>query len=159
LGYIGTFWRKFTLRLTPFLRQWRRSGWAARQEAEIMAGVRGEVPNLTVKALLERYRKEVSPTKKGRAVGGVRLLGMERDRIAQVKLRQLDAPHVSDWQTRRLRDVSSASVRRERNLLTNVFNIAINEWRWLAKNPFKGYVGRRMDGRGTALPAQRKSRS
>jgi hypothetical protein len=39
--------------------------WAARQEAEIMAGVRGEVPNLTVKALLERYRKEVSPAKKG----------------------------------------------------------------------------------------------
>ncbi len=111
-----------------------------------MAGVRGEVPNLTVKALLKRYREEVSVGKKGERWETVRLLALERDRLAQVKLRQLDAPHVSDWQARRLKVVSSASVRRERNLLNNAFNIAINEWRWLTKNPFKG-VRRPEDGR------------
>jgi integrase len=120
--------------------------WAARQEAEIMAGTRGEVPNLTVKALLERYRNEVSSTKKGARWEAIRLMGLERDRLAQVRLRQLDAPHVADWQQRRLQAVSSASVRRERNLINNAFEIARKEWRWLSKNPFEG-VRRPKDGR------------
>jgi integrase len=120
--------------------------WASRTEAEIMAGVRGEVPNLTVKAILERYRNEVSPAKKGARWEVIRLMGMERDRIAQVRLRLLDAPHVADWQRRRLQAVSSASVRRERNLLNNVFEIAIKEFRWLRKNPFTG-VRRPKDGK------------
>jgi integrase len=120
--------------------------WAARQEAEIMAGVRGEIPDITVKALLERYRTEVSASKKGARWEAVRLMAWERDRLAQVRLRQLDAPHVSDWQQRRLKAVSSASVRRERNLLNNVFEIARKEWRWLGKNPFEG-VRRPKDGR------------
>lgn len=123
------------------------TAWAARQEAEIMAGARGEVPNLTVAALLKRYREEVSPGKKGARWEIVRLTALERDdRLAQVRLRRLDAPHVSDWQQRRLKAVSSASVRRERNLLNNVFEIAIKEWRWLGANPFKG-VRRPRDGR------------
>ena len=112
--------------------------WSTTREAEIMAGVRGEIPNLTVQALLERYRREVSKDKKGRKWEEVRLDLFGRDRIAQVKLRTLDAPHASDWQQRRLQTVSSATVRRERNLLNNVFEIARKEWKWLSKNPFEG---------------------
>lgn len=111
-----------------------------------MGGVRGEVPNLTVSALLKRYREEVSPAKKGARWEIVRLTALERDALAQVRLRQLDAPHVSDWQRRRLQAVSSASVRRERNLLNNVFELARKEWRWLNNNPFAG-VRRPKDGR------------
>lgn len=111
-----------------------------------MAGIRGEVPNLTVAALLQRYREQVTPSKKGARWETVRLMAWERDRIAQVRLRQLDAPHVADWQQRRLKAVSSATVRRERNLLNNVFEIARKEWRWLVRNPFEG-VRRPQDGR------------
>jgi len=110
--------------------------WAGRVEAEIMAGARGEIPNLTVGALLERYRREVSAHKKGKRWEEVRLGAMLRDKLAQVRLRGLDAPHVSDWQRRRMEAVSSASVRRERNLLNNVFNVAVHEWKWLERNPF-----------------------
>lgn len=120
--------------------------WAGRVEAEIMSGVRGEVPNLTVAALLTRYREEISPGKKGARWEIVRLMALERDALAQVRLRQLDSPHVADWQRRRLQAVSSATVRRERNLLNNVFEIARKEWRWLGKNPFEG-VRRPKDGR------------
>jgi len=112
--------------------------WAGQIEAEIMAGVRGEIPNLTVKALLERYEREVSAHKKGRRWEVIRLRAMGRDPLALARLRQLDAPHVADWQQRRLKAVSAASVRRERNLLNNVFEIARKEWKWLAKNPFEG---------------------
>jgi hypothetical protein len=37
-------------------------------------------------------------------------------------------------------------VRRERNLLNNVFEIARKEWKWLGKNPFEG-VRRPKDGK------------
>src|SRR5688572_24956546 len=70
--------------------------WATTREAEVMAGVRGEIPNLTVQALLERYRREVSKDKKGRRWEEVRLDLFGRDRIAQVKLKVLDAPHTAD---------------------------------------------------------------
>lgn len=120
--------------------------WAGQQESDIMAGVRGEVPNLTVAELLRRYREDVSPGKKGARWEIIRLQAWERDRLAVVRLRLLDAPHVADWQERRLKAVSSASVRRERNLLNNVFEIARKEWRWLRKNPFEG-VRRPKDGK------------
>lgn len=120
--------------------------WAGQQEAEIMSGVRGEVPNLTVLALLERYDREVSAKKKGRRWESIRLKAIGRDRLAQVKLRQLDTPHVADWQERWLERMKSASVRRVRNLLNNVFEIARKEWKWLKKNPFEG-VRRPKDGK------------
>lgn len=115
-------------------------------ESEIMAGMRGEIPNLTVAALLERYKREVSKDKKGRRWEEIRLDALQRDRLAAVRLRQLDTPHVADWQKRRMEAVSGASVRRERNLLNNVFEIARKEWKWLKANPFLG-VRRPKDGK------------
>jgi integrase len=124
-----------------------------------MGGARGEVPNLTVSALLTRYEKEVSEHKKGKRWEVVRLTAMGRDRVAQVKLRQLDTPDVADWQKRRLEAISAASVRRERNLLNNVFEIARKEWKWLDRNPFEG-VRRPKDGKPRkriAAPAELKT--
>jgi integrase len=120
--------------------------WAGQREAEIMAGVRGEIPNLTVLALLQRYKSEVSSKKKGRRWEEIRLDLIGRDRLASVRLRQLDTPHVAEWQERRLKAVAGASVRRERNLLNNVFEIARKEWKWITKNPFEG-VRRPKDGK------------
>lgn len=122
------------------------SAWAALREAEITGGERGSIPNLTVSDLFARYLKEVSPTKKGARWERIRLMALERDRIASVRLRTLDSPHVADWQQRRLQAISAASVRRERNLLNNVFEIARKEWRWLKRNPFEG-VRRPKDGK------------
>lgn len=136
--------------------------WAGQQEAEIMGGIRGEVPNLTVLALFERYEKEVSAHKKGKRWEVVRLTAFGRDALASVRLRKLGTPDVSGWQKRRLEAVSSPSVRRERNLLNNVFEVAVNEWHWLKENPFgpKGKsVKRPKDGKSrnrTASAAEEK---
>jgi integrase len=124
-----------------------------------MAGVRGEIPNLTVKALLDRYEKKVSKGKKGERWEVVRLTALGRDKLAAVRLRQLGTPDVADWQERRLEAVKSASVRRERNLLNNVFEIARKEWHWLKVNPFVG-VRRPKDGKPRtriASPAEIKT--
>jgi integrase len=111
-----------------------------------MGGQRGEIPNLTVAALLERYEREVSNGKKGQRWESIRLKAIGRDRLASVKLKALDAPHVADWQQRRLQAIAGASVRRERNLLNHVFEIARKEWKWVSKNPFEG-VRRPKDGK------------
>ena len=74
--------------------------WAGQVESEIMAGVRGEIPDLTVGELLTRYVAEVSTGKKGHRWESIRLQALGRDRIAKVRLRLLDAPHVSDWAAR-----------------------------------------------------------
>jgi integrase len=129
-----------------FVSKQAAKAWATRREAEIMGGARGEIPNLTVAAVLERYKREVSKGKKGRRWEEIRLDALGRDRLASVRLKALDTPHVADWQQRRLEAVSGASVRRERNLLNNVFEIARKEWKWLRVNPFVG-VRRPKDGR------------
>lgn len=119
-----------------------------------MAGVRGEVPNKTVKDLLDRYSEEESEKKKGRKWEKVRLTAIGASKLGLVNLRQLDAPHVSDWQKERLKAVSEASVRRERNLLNAAFEVARKEWKWLSKNPFKD-VRRPADGKArTRLATQ-----
>jgi integrase len=120
--------------------------WASQVEADILAGKRGEIPNLTVAALLTRYKKEVSKHKKGKRWEEIRLDALQGSKLASVRLRLLDTPHVSKWQEERLEAVSGASVRRERNLLNNVFNIAVKEWKWLSRNPFIG-VRRPKDGK------------
>ncbi|OGT57501.1 MAG: hypothetical protein A3E01_08155 [Gammaproteobacteria bacterium RIFCSPHIGHO2_12_FULL_63_22] len=114
------------------------TAWAGRVESEIMAGVRGEIPNLTFGDVLKRYAREVSAKKKGARWEAVRLEAVGRDRIAAVKLRQFGPSHVADWRERRLQDVSGASVRREWNLLSHVCTFAVREWSWLKVNPFKG---------------------
>lgn len=113
--------------------------WANRTEAEIEAGARGVVQqHLTFADLLDRYGREVSPRKKGQRWELVRLALFARDSLAQVRLRQLDSIHASDWRDRRLREISPSSVRREMNLLSNVCSIAVREWRMLQHNPFHG---------------------
>lgn len=145
-GWQASIERRGVRRAQTFLSKAAAVAWAGRQEAEIMGGVRGEIPNLTVRELLERYEREVSAGKKGQRWEAIRLGRVGASTLGAVRLRQLDTPHVSAWQQERLKAVSGASVRRERNLLNNVFNIAVNEWRWLTKNPFKG-VRRPKDGK------------
>lgn len=112
--------------------------WASETERAILDGTFGTVPqDKTLADLLDRYAKEVSVYKKGARWERVRIGLLKRDKIASVRLAVLDSPHVSDWQVRRLKAVSGESVRRERNLLSHAFNIAVNEWKWLKFNPLK----------------------
>ena len=119
--------------------------WAHQQESEILAGERGDIPNKVFSEALDRYAETVSTHKKGAKWELVRINLIKRDRIASVRLKDLDATHVSDWRDRRLLDVSGASVNREKNLLSHVCTIAVKEWRWLKVNPF---IGVRMPPKG-----------
>lgn len=111
--------------------------WAGKVEAEIMAGVRGEIPDLTFSDLLDRYLREKSPKKRGYRWESVRITMLKRATIAKVRLRAFNATHVSEWREERLKAVSAASVRREWNLLSHACSVAVREWKYLPSNPFK----------------------
>jgi len=138
--------RKGIRRSKSFALKGAAIAWAGKVEAEIVAGEHVDIPDLTVQSLFDRYEKSVSEGKKGKRWEVIRLGLLGRDKLAKVRLRQLDTPHVADWQERRLKAVRAASVRRERNLLNNVFEIARKEWKWLRANPFVG-VRRPKDGK------------
>lgn len=110
--------------------------WGTQTESAILAGDRGEIPDKLFSDLLDRYVNEVSPHKKGERWESVRIEAVKRDRIAQVRLKDLGSHHVSDWRDRRLKDVSGATVLREKTLLRHACQIAIDEWKWLKVNPF-----------------------
>ena len=146
----GDTWRvqvciKRIRRSATFKSKQQAHAWAAEQELAIRAGDRGEIPNKTFSDLLDRYAESVSVHKKGSQWELVRINLIKRDRIASVRLKDLDATHVSDWRDRRLLDVSGASVNREKNLLSHVCSIGVKEWKWLKVNPF---VGVRMPPKG-----------
>ncbi len=111
--------------------------WAAKMEAEILAGARGEIPNKPFSALLERYRDEVSSTKRSERRERLRIGLLLRDEIAGVPLADLNATHFAKWRDRRLQQVSAASVLRDWNLLSHALSVAMREWRWLRENPLK----------------------
>ncbi len=120
--------------------------WADQREAGIVSGAAVVARRTTFGELLTRYADEVSITKRGERWERIRIAAIVTghpdgfpptfpDPIAAVRLSELDERHFSAWRDRRLRIVTSASVRREWSLLSNACTVAINEWRWLDKHP------------------------
>ena len=111
--------------------------WAVEQEAELRNTKHGAIPKKTLADLLDRYELEVSHTKRGHDWERKRISVIKGYKIASVRLSDLDATHVSTWRDERGRDVSSASVLRDWNLLSHACEVARREWKWLLVNPFK----------------------
>jgi len=106
--------------------------WAHMREAELV----GErLPEHTVKDALQRYSREVAPKHRGAKWEQTRLGLLERDPLASVRLPALAPSDLAAWRERRLQSVSSASVRREMNLLQGVFKVCRKEWGWLRIDP------------------------
>ena len=112
--------------------------WGISQENEILAGDRGEIPNILFEVALDRYARDVSAHKKGAKWELVRIALIKRDPIAKVNMRVFDNTHAAAWRDRRSQSVSGASVNREKNLLSHICEVSIKEWKWLKVNPFKG---------------------
>lgn len=111
--------------------------WAQQVESDILSGKAGVVPDKPFSALLQRYAREVSPSKRGERWEGFRLDAVARDPIGEVSLRDLSAPHFAAWRDRRKRQVTEGTVLREWTLLNHVCNVAVKEWHWLVENPMK----------------------
>ena len=89
----------------------------------------GEDLKTTVRELLEKFRDEVTPGRKGGRWESVRLDMLLRTAdFVERRLDQLRVEDIRTWRDTRLKQVSNASVNRELNLISGVFSHAIKEW-------------------------------
>lgn len=90
-----------------------------------------------VRDAFERYAREVSVDKKGAKWELVRLNRLRQYDLADVSFAHLTSEDLAVWRDRRLREVSGASVNRELNLISSVFERARKEWGWCVSNPVR----------------------
>lgn len=116
--------------------------WAVAEEAAIIAGSRGQFPSRTLAEAVDRYRKEVTD-KKGAIVAradNLRFDAWLRDfpELAGKAFHQITAEDIAAWMHKRLTQVSESSVLREAQQFRPIWGLAIDQWVWAGKSPWKG---------------------
>lgn len=110
--------------------------WAYALEEQIDAGEYNTTPNILFCELIDKYLKEVTPTKRGQREERFRLLRIARSDLGNIPLPTLTKEHFRKWQNQRLQEVQPVSVARERATLSAVITKAM-EWDYLKENPLK----------------------
>lgn len=117
------------------------ASWAAERETELRTPVTsGIVAVKTCDEAFERYAEEVSPRKRGARWEKVRLKAcakfmIDGKRLGSMLLKDIDTTIMALYRDLRLTSVKSSTVNREFNLLSNVFTVARQEWKWTVKKP------------------------
>lgn len=110
--------------------------WAAREEYKILHGDKVAAA-MKLSDLLDRYAREVSPSKRGHRWEALRLARIGRE-IGQHRLGDLESKHIAAWRDARMKEVAPGSIRREMGLLGAVFTQAREEWGLMTGNPMTG---------------------
>lgn len=103
--------------------------WARQIESEMDRGVfvsRGEAERTTVSDLIERYREDELPKKRGKGFGPA--LNALESRLGKYSLAALSSKLVTDYRKKRLATVSADTTRKEINLLSKLIDLAGKEW-------------------------------
>lgn len=122
--------------------------WAAGEEIRLRGGAKAAAA-VTFGEVMERYAREVSPTKRGHRWEEIRLLRYARDPIGRHRMADLTPQHFADWRDARLAAVAPGTVLREMTLLRSVLMQAQREWGLIDRNPMEGV-------RRPAAPAARE---
>ncbi|CAG2146707.1 Tyrosine recombinase XerC [Cupriavidus campinensis] len=103
---------------------------------------RREAEKNTLGNVLQRYRREVTPSKKSADIESIKINVILGDAILpKLKMSAVTSSAVASWRDRRLKTVSGATVNREIDVLSTVFNHARREWGIHVENPIR-YVKR-----------------
>ena len=110
--------------------------WALKKEAELdrLKGSGGR----TFGDAATHYLQTVSAHKRSPDWERRRLTSMLDHFGEGTALADIDSAAIGRWRDERLETVSGSTVQREANLLRHLFKLAVDEWRWLDRNPFKG---------------------
>jgi integrase len=111
------------------------SAWAAREEAGILDGKASRWPDKTLRQALERYQREVSPSKGSQVFEGVVIRTTIRDfpELAAMPLHAITTQDLAHWRDKRVQEVSGSTVVRYAAMLRNVWTVAAREWGWCAE--------------------------
>jgi len=112
--------------------------WAATKELEFASPIKYVSKRKRVADLFDRYASEVSTTKKGERWEVIRLNKLKRSWLANLLVGEISAKDISKWRDEQLKLISPASVNREMNLLSAVFQTAVKDWEWVESNPVRG---------------------
>lgn len=106
--------------------------WIRQTESELdRAGITcdpGNLDRITAADIIERYKRDVTPSKRGFTSENKRLEVFLRQPWTKLPLSKLSPVAFNEYRERRLKDVAGATVRRELGLLQSVFEIARREW-------------------------------
>lgn len=112
--------------------------WARTIESEMDRGFfvcRSEAESTTLGAALERYKREVTPHKKGAHQEAKRIkLWLQTD-LAKRSLASLKGSDFAAYRDKRLSEVASNTVRLELAIVSHLFTIAQQEWGIPVTNP------------------------
>ncbi|MCU7806625.1 MAG: tyrosine-type recombinase/integrase [Candidatus Thiodiazotropha sp. (ex Semelilucina semeliformis)] len=109
--------------------------WA--EEIEQTLNPEGLIQGKTVGDAFEKFRDEITPTRKSHRSEHNRMNKFLRDPVADIPLDEVRQHHFDDWIKRSLKRIQASSVNRDLNLLSAVFREAIR-WRWMSVNPIHG---------------------
>jgi integrase len=112
--------------------------WAAKRETELRDLARGKFPDHSLKFVVERYIKEISPTKKGsyKEISALNAFLRDYKTLNKLSIARITTDDLGTWRDERLKIVSAATVKREVSILSSIFNTARIEWKWISSNPF-----------------------
>lgn len=88
-----------------------------------------EAERTTLNELLDRYRSDVTPTKRGAAAELSKIAVILRHPIVRRPLAVLTGADLAQYRDDRLREVAPATVNRELTVLSHAFSVAMQEWR------------------------------
>jgi integrase len=115
--------------------------WARQQESLIDSGLwvdRTSANQTTLYDLLDRYSKEVTPTKRGSRAELQVIKQFKNTKLAKLSVSAITPKLIAELRDFRLKEVSSGTVLRELSVLSHVFTVAIREWAiGLNSNPVK----------------------
>ncbi|BCL76677.1 integrase [Jeongeupia sp. HS-3] len=112
--------------------------WARQIEADMRRGTfvdRSEAEQTTFAELLERYRQEVTPEKRGWCAENSRLRQWQRHPLASRPLATLRSVDFASYRDERLKSVGPKTVQLELSLISAVFNVAKRDWSIPVENP------------------------
>ena len=113
--------------------------WMVDTVRSIEAGVKKSSPTgTTIGDLLKRYANEVSCTKKGETFELKRIAAYQNEPWSKLKFENITTQHFASWRDERLKKVTGSTVNRDFTLLSNVFQVAIKEWKWMTASPITG---------------------
>lgn len=120
--------------------------WGIETEASIEKFANAEAASMTLRALVERYLKEITPTHKGIESETARLGAFLRLPICDRALQSLSHKDFEAYRDERLAtrargrksNVMPATVQKELYLWSSIFRVAVTDWRLMTVNPIDG---------------------
>lgn len=105
--------------------------WARHQERLLDLGQwedRSQVQQTTLRELLDKYQKEVTPKKRGAANEVLRIAVIKRSKLMEYAIGSINGRMIAEYRDKRLEAVSGSTVHRELALLSHLFNVAVRDW-------------------------------